>query len=158
MTPLTPEQEREARVMDGTSLAHVRLRAALATIDELRGPGTISARFDFLLTELEKRFPENRAVFSSKPPELLYLNAIDNLQQSLWQRTADGVEYEAAWQTEQKQSAQWKEIADYRRCVARSLRAQLAEANEDAKQYKHISIQQANELIDIRKQLTEILK
>lgn len=43
------------------------------------GPGTPIYRLTWLLSELEKRFPEAHNSFSSEPAELKYLEAIDQL-------------------------------------------------------------------------------
>lgn len=46
-------------------------------------PGTIAARFEFLLQELCARFPEAVNEFSSEPVELRLLTAIDNLKRDI---------------------------------------------------------------------------
>jgi hypothetical protein len=48
-------------------------------MNEKAGPGTPSARLDYLLTELCNRFPGVVSIFSSVPPELALLNAIDQV-------------------------------------------------------------------------------
>lgn len=46
---------------------------------EIPKPGTVACRFEWLLDELERRFPDVFRAIWSKPPEIEYIKEIDKL-------------------------------------------------------------------------------
>lgn len=47
--------------------------------EEKHPPGSVGARFSYLMRELEKRFPRGSRNLLSHPPEIDYLKSIDDL-------------------------------------------------------------------------------
>ena len=89
------------KLRDGYDESIAQLQAQLAAMN---GPGTPYTRWQRIMEELERRFPDPQPYASSDPAEAHYLEAIDGLIAQLAAMTAERDE----WQ----KKANWKHVHD----------------------------------------------